>query len=54
MSKLRVMVVDEHLERQEGVAKILSSVGCEVVASLKPEERMLPERSCFRVIDKTG
>jgi len=43
MSKLRVMVVDEHLERQEGVAKILSSVGCEVVASLKPADDLLDQ-----------
>jgi len=36
-------VVDEHLERQEGVAKILSSVGCEVVASLKPADDLLDQ-----------
>ncbi|MDX1335666.1 MAG: response regulator, partial [Gammaproteobacteria bacterium] len=43
MSKLRVMVVDEHLERQEGVSKILASVGCEVVASLKPADDLLDQ-----------
>ena len=36
-------MVDEHLERQEGVAKILSSVGCEVVASLKPTDDLLDQ-----------
>jgi response regulator NasT len=41
MSKLRVMVVDEHLERQEGVAEMLESVDCEVVASLSPSDDLL-------------
>jgi response regulator NasT len=35
------MVVDESLERQEGVAEILESVDCEVVASLSPGDDLL-------------
>lgn len=34
-------MVDEHLERQEGVAEILESVDCEVVASLSPSDDLL-------------
>jgi response regulator NasT len=41
MSKLKVMLVDEQPERQLIVAEMLETVGCEVVASLTPEDDLL-------------
>lgn len=41
MSKLKVMLVDEQAERLTVVAEMLETVGCEVVASLTPEDDLL-------------
>jgi response regulator NasT len=41
MSKLKVMLVDEQAERLIVVAEMLETVGCEVVASLTPEDDLL-------------
>jgi len=43
MSQLKVMLVDEQPERQAVVAEMLKTVGCEVVASLTPEDDLLAQ-----------
>ena len=43
MSQLKVMLVDEQPERQAVVAEMLRTVGCEVVASLTPEDDLLAQ-----------
>lgn len=43
MSKLRVMMVDECRERQLVVAAQLLSADCELVASLTPDDDILPQ-----------
>jgi two-component system, response regulator / RNA-binding antiterminator len=43
MSKLKVMLVDEQPERQAVVAEMLKTAGCEVVASLTPEDDLLAQ-----------
>jgi response regulator NasT len=41
MSQLKVMLVDEQPERQAVVAEMLKTAGCEVVASLTPDDDLL-------------
>jgi len=43
MSQLKVMLVDEQPERQAVVAEMLKTAGCEVVASLTPDDDLLAQ-----------